>query len=154
MSLAKPDEMSYEELVEEMEKHHNPTPLEIVQRYKFNSCFRKEGESIATYIYLSELLSIAQHCNFCDNLDDMLRDHLVCGVENKSIQKCLLSEVKLTLKKATEIALAMETAEKNAETLQNTDSPGGATCEQRNPVHKLHLSEEGSSQEKNCQGLL
>ena len=123
MSPTKPDEKSYEELVEALEKHYNPTPSEIVQRYKFNSCFRKESESITTY--LSELCLIAQYCNFHDNLDDMLRDHLVCSVGNKSIQKCLLAEVKLTLKKATEIALAMETEEKNTETLQNADSPGG-----------------------------
>ena len=85
MSLTKPDKKSYEELVEVMEKHHNPTPSEIVQRYKFNSCFRKESETIATY--LSELRSIAQHCNFRDNLANMLQDCLVCGVENKYIQK-------------------------------------------------------------------
>ena len=47
----------------------------------------------------------------------------------------------MTLKKATEIALAMETVKKNVETLQNADSPGDATCEWRNLVHKLHLSE-------------
>ena len=32
VSPAKPDEKSYEELVKAMEKHHNPTPSEIVQR--------------------------------------------------------------------------------------------------------------------------
>ena len=58
-----------------MAKHHNPAPLEIVQRYRFNSRSRKEGESIITY--LSELRSLAEHCNFRDNLDDMLRDQLV-----------------------------------------------------------------------------
>ena len=35
VSPAIPDEKSYKELVEEMEKHHNPTASEIVQRYKF-----------------------------------------------------------------------------------------------------------------------
>lgn len=33
VSPAKPDEKVYEELVEEMEKHHNSIPSEIVQRY-------------------------------------------------------------------------------------------------------------------------
>ena len=58
----------------------------------------------------------------------------------------------MTLKKATEIALAMETAEKNAETLQNADSPEGTTCEQRNPVHKLHLSERGQQSGEKLSG--
>ena len=118
----KPDKKSHE-LVAAMAKHHNPAPSEIVQRYRFNSRSRKEGESFATY--LSELRSLADHCNFRDNLDDMLRDRLVCGIENKSIQKRLLAEVTLTLKKATELALAMETAEANAETLQGTSRRNG-----------------------------
>ena len=67
---------SYEELVEEIEKHHNPIPSKV-------QVFKKESKSIATY--LSELCSIAQDCNFCDNLDNMLQDCLVCGMENKSI---------------------------------------------------------------------
>jgi len=37
----------------------------------------------------------------------MLRDRLVCGVEVATIQKRLLAEPKLTLKRATEIAMAI-----------------------------------------------
>ena len=58
----KPDEKTYDELVAAMAKHHNPAPSEIVQRYRFNSRSRKEGESVATY--LSELRSLAEHCNY------------------------------------------------------------------------------------------
>ena len=62
VSPAKADEKFYKELVEAIKKHHNPTSSKIVQRYKFNSCFKKESKSIATY--LSELRSIAQHYHF------------------------------------------------------------------------------------------
>ena len=136
----KPDEKTYAELVAAMANHHNPAPSEIVQRYRFNSRSRKEGESVATY--LSELRSLAEHCNYQNNLDDMLRDRLVCGIENKSIQKRLLAEAALTLKKATELALAMETAEANAETLQSTSSRGGAQ-ELRQPVLRMQSTQRG-----------
>ena len=43
----------------------------------------------------------------------MLRDHLVCGISDKAIQRCLLMEAALTLKKALEIAQGMETALQN-----------------------------------------
>ena len=142
----KPDEKSYDELVAAMEKHHNPAPSEIVQRYRFNSRSRKEGESIATY--LSELRSLAEYCNFRDNLDDMLRDRLVCGVENKSIQKRLLAEARLTLKKATELALAMETAEENAETLQSTSSRN----ELKQPVLRMQSNPRGGGHSVNNAG--
>ena len=130
----KPDEKAYDELVAAMAKHHDPAPSEIVQRYRFNSCSRKENESVATY--LSELRTLAEHCNYHDNLNDMLRDRLVRGIENKSIQKRLLAEATLTLKKATELALAMETAEANAETLQSTSSQGSEQ-ELRQPVLRM-----------------
>ena len=50
ISPAKPDAKSYEQLVEAIKSHHNPTPGEIVQCYRFNSCFHKESESIAKYL--------------------------------------------------------------------------------------------------------
>ena len=99
-----------------MEKHHDPVPSEIVQRYKFNSRVKKPEESVS--MYLSQLRSLAEHCNYGTKLDEMLRDRLVCGIEVPAIQKRLLAEPKLTLKRATEKAMAMETAEKNTETLK------------------------------------
>ena len=113
-------ELSYKELVAAISKHHNPTPLEIIQQYKFNTWTRHPGELIATFT--AELHSLAIFCNFGDSLDDMLRDRLVCGIRDTHIQRRLLAETKLTLKKATELALVMEAAVKNAQTLQSTPS--------------------------------
>ncbi len=47
---SKPGDKPYLELVEAMKKHHNPVPSEIVQRYKFNSRFRGDSESVATFV--------------------------------------------------------------------------------------------------------
>ena len=44
----------------------------------------------------------------------MLRDHLVCGVNHKGIQRRLLSEKDLTYKKAHEIAITLEAAAKGS----------------------------------------
>ena len=46
----------YEELVDAMKQHYNPKPPFIVQRYKFNCQFWKEGELVAQY--LSELCAL------------------------------------------------------------------------------------------------
>ena len=63
VSPAKPaaGDKSYEELVRVMAEHHNPTPSEIVQRYKFHSRFRQQGESVAMFV--AELRSLAEFCN-------------------------------------------------------------------------------------------
>ena len=59
----------------------------------------------------------------------------MCGIEVPAIQKRLLAKSKLTLKKAMEIALAMETVEKNAETLKEEASGEGSSHESRQPIH-------------------
>ena len=64
-------------------------------------------------MYLSELRVLAQWCKFGDTLDDMLRDRLVCGVNEETIQRRLLAESGLTLKKALEIAQGLEAAARN-----------------------------------------
>jgi len=62
-----------------MKNHTNPRPSEIVQRFKFNSRVRIPDESIASYVVA--LRQLTEHCNFGDQLDEMLRDRLVSGVK-------------------------------------------------------------------------
>ena len=50
----------------------------------------------------------------------MLRDRLVCGINNHQIQKRLLAEPDLKYQKAVELALAMESASKNVGDLHMT----------------------------------
>ena len=49
----------------------------------------------------------------------MLRDRLVCGIDNSQIQQWLLAEPNL-MHKAVEISLAMESADRKAKDLQKT----------------------------------
>ena len=109
---AKPGDKPFEELVTE---HYSPQPSIIVQRFKFHSRYRKQGESIVCYI--ADLRQIAKLCEFKDALNDMLRDQLVCGVNDRAIQRRLLSESALTLKKAFDTAQCMESASRDIQEL-------------------------------------
>ena len=120
-----------------MKRHHNPTPSEIVQRYRFNSRFRKGGESVVQYI--AELRALAEFCNYDTSLDDILHDRLFCGIEDPPVQRRLLAEERLTFKKAADIALAMETAAKNAETLQRSTTYMGDA--RKAFLHKVQTGE-------------
>ena len=55
----------------------------------------------------STLLSYgsSQNCDFKEYLEEALCNRLVCGLQNKVIQRRLLAEENLTLKKAQELAL-------------------------------------------------
>ena len=69
-----PGEKSYVDLVRVMTDHHCPPPSEIVQRYRFHTRFRQQGETVATYV--SELRALAQWCNFGESLD--IGIHYLC----------------------------------------------------------------------------
>ena len=86
---------------------------------------------------MSELRSLAEHCNYGPTLDQMFWDRPVCGIKDDNIQHRLLSEDKLTLQKAMEIALGLEAASKNAKTLQ------GASVGTLPEVNKLTSSKQG-----------
>ncbi|XP_049325965.1 uncharacterized protein LOC125785828 [Astyanax mexicanus] len=110
LSPTKPGEKTYDELVELLKEHYNPKPSEIVQRFKFNSRNRKPKESVSEYVAV--LRELAQHCNYGDKLTEMLRDRLVCGIEDDRMQRRLLAEAELTYDKALKLAQAIETASK------------------------------------------
>ncbi len=112
---AKVGDKTFAELCTILREHYNPKPSEIVQRFKFNSRVRGDGESINTF--LAELRKLAQHCNYGNQLDNMLRDRVVCGVNDSTIQKRLLAEENLTLVRAMELATSMDLAARNAQQL-------------------------------------
>lgn len=61
---------TFDELVKLVQDHYQPPPSE---RY-----IKIQGKSIFT-----ELQKLAEDCNYGDSLDEMLQDHLVCGVQNE-----------------------------------------------------------------------
>ncbi len=137
----KPSEKSFEELVAVLSEHYSPKPTEVMQRYRFNSRSMKEGESVADYV-AAQLRKLAEFCNYGNSLDKMLRDRLVWGVKDPSIQKKLLSEPDLTLVRAMQIAQSTETAEKNLREMDsNRESESKRGC-------STSRMESGNSMEK------
>ena len=80
---------------------------------------------------MTELRQSTKHCDFGESLNDMLRDRLVCGINDSRIQRRLLSELNLTFQKAYDLALAMEIADKDTQDMQK------ATRFQHSDVHVL-----------------
>ena len=107
----KPSTKNFHTIVELVREHHSPRPSIIVQRFKFNTYMRQPQQSIRNYV--AELKKLSEFCNFGNNLDEMLRDRLVCGVNDKNIQTKLLAEKNLTFSTALEIAQALELADEN-----------------------------------------
>ena len=86
--------------------------------------------------YIAELQHLSQHCEFGSTLNKMLCDRLVCGVKEPKIQQRLLAEPDLSFDKAFELALALESADKNVKDLQSMASP----TINRGATQEAHLS--------------
>ncbi len=62
----KPTDRTFAQIVELVKNHFAPKPSVIVQRYRFNSRVRQQGESVATFV--AELRRLTEHCEFGPSL--------------------------------------------------------------------------------------
>ena len=100
---------SYAGIIEVLMIHLKPTPITIAERFKFYERAQLPGERVNDFI--AALRTLALKCEFAAFLEEAIRDKLVYGTSNSRIRKRLLVERDLTLKKAIEIANALEVVE-------------------------------------------
>ena len=122
LAPSKPQEKTMNELTQTLKRHFEPKPLVIAERFHFHRRNQIATESVSEYV--AQLRGLATHCEFGEFLNDALRDGLVCGLNNTSAQKRLLSEATLTLAKAVEIVQSKEAAEKSSKVFH--EGEGGA----------------------------
>ena len=75
-----PGGIAYYDILVLAQGHFCPKPYVTVQRYKFNSCARGKEESVAKL-----LRHIALYCEYKDSLNDMLRNCLICGINECNV---------------------------------------------------------------------
>ena len=146
-----PDADEYDDIVKRVQDHVRAKPSVILQRFRFNSLNRKEGESVADFV--TELRRLSTDCAFGDTLSDMLRVRLVCGINEEKIQRRLLQEVNLTFEDALRIARAMETAAKNSLEMQQ----GGLTSTATQvplAVHQTSSTRDHTPEKSKCSSCL
>jgi hypothetical protein len=133
---ARPAEKTFTELCETLDGQLAPKPLVIAERFRFHKRNQKHGESISDYCVAIQKLS--EHCKFGTVLNDSLRDRLVCGLLNEHIQRKLLTEADLTYDRAKAIAIASETATRDAEELRK--QPGSEVNKLRSRPTAKHVT--------------
>ena len=140
----KPTEKTYGECKKALAEHFAPKPTEIFQRYRFYTLVQKKDETIPEFV--AKLRQLSDGCKFKE-LDNMLRDRLVVGCRDTTIQRKLLSESELTFEKALNIARAMEIADKDVENLRSIGKLSDA--ETPDELHKIRLQKPKTSQKQN-----
>lgn len=115
----KPSEKSYAEIETLMKEHFEPQPLEIVENFKFHLRKQQDNEKVSEFMVALRRLSI--HCHFGNYLETALRNQFVFGIRNVKIQNRLLEMKDLTLRRAEEIAVAMELSERGGAEMHPSD---------------------------------
>lgn len=96
----------YNAVIQSFKNYCKPMKNETFDRYKFFTRVQQEGESFDHF--LTEVKMLASECNFGDLEESLLRDKIVSGILDLSIQERLLQQSNLTLKKAEEFCRATE----------------------------------------------
>lgn len=85
---------NYKQVVECVTKLFSGVRNSIFDHFKFNSRNQREGETLSDYTI--ELQNLAEHCEFKDFLDTMLRDRFVVGIREAAMKKVLLNKQSAT----------------------------------------------------------
>ncbi len=115
----KPKDKTFREIVSILQAHFEPKPLIIAERFRFQRCVQKPHETVSQYV--ADLKQCASKCDFGASLDESLRDRFVSGIQSEACQRRLLLEEALTFARAFEVALSMETADRDTQQLRKIE---------------------------------
>lgn len=118
-----PTEMTYEEIRLELKKHLAPEPSLATERYKFQCCRQKPGQSVSEFIV--ELQKCASTCKFnepsSDYRKDRLCDQLIFGLSDERLRSKVLAERGVTFDLAVEWLRATEVAASDSKVMSQRE---------------------------------
>ena len=96
-------------IIKELETYAIGQVNEVVERKRFNSRVKADGESIDDF--LTSLRDLSRSCNFCNSCSEsLIRDRIVMGLRSTETVQKLCAEPKLSLAAALSICRAEEAA--------------------------------------------
>ncbi|XP_035220342.1 uncharacterized protein LOC118193371 [Stegodyphus dumicola] len=122
LNLSTGDQGNYEKVLERFEAFTTPRTNVVVERFLFNKRKQEEGELFDCFV--TDLKKLVKSCEFGEQSDSVIRDRIVLGVSDASLQERMLRENNLSLEKAIELGKAAELSKARAQTLRehNVDS--------------------------------
>lgn len=98
LTLEEADKKEYEKVRDAFEKHFICKHNVIYERAKFNKRCQEPGETAEAFI--TAVHKLADHCQYGDLKEEMIRDRLVVGIKDHALSERLQLDSKLTLTKA------------------------------------------------------
>ena len=108
------DKMKVKPICEKFQEYCNPRKNVTFERYKFST--HVQG-SKGIELYITELKTLSQSCEFSTLCDSLIRDRIVYGITSSRLRERLLRETDLSLTKAIDICRATEVSKSQAQQL-------------------------------------
>ena len=99
----------------------------IYERYKFNNRKQESNESIE--VYAAVLRALAATREFGELKDEMIRDHLVCGIADNSVRRKLLQDPKLSPEKCLDICRSADATSAHLKAISGQSSSTGTPAD-------------------------
>lgn len=140
---ALPETKTFDELEKIVKQHLEPRRSEIAERHVFRQRKQATGETVNEY--LQSLKHLAKTCNFADSLEINLRDQFVSGLHQEDMRSRLFAERDLDYKRAVELALALEAADRHAAMAVTSGYGGtGGAGPSAEGIHRVAAAASGS----------
>ena len=99
------------------ESHFIKRQNTIFERAKFNRRVQHKGKSVDDFII--DLYSLAEHCQYRQLHDEMVRDRIVVGIKDSKLSEKLQMDNELTLEKAISLARNSESIKQQQTTVRS-----------------------------------
>ena len=127
LDIPEADLKRYDKVKDKFEQYFVKRRNVVFERAKFNTRVQKEAESVDDFI--TDVYRLAEHCEFSELHNEMVRDRIVVGIKNSQLSEKMQLDRKLTLEKAVSMARQSETVK-----------------QQQAVVREGHTAHEGDSQ--------
>ena len=97
-NLSDEDAKKYKVVKEKFDAHFIKRRNVIFERAKFNMRKQEDGETADSFI--TALYELAEHCNYGNLREEMIRDRLVVGIRDSKLSEKLQLDDALTLERA------------------------------------------------------
>jgi hypothetical protein len=110
------EEMKFKVVVQMFQDYCSPRKNIMFMCHKFFTCKQKDGLSFDEFV--TELKKRSAECEFETLRESLIRDIIICGINNNRLRERRLREPELTLQKTIQIGHAAEETKRHVKELQ------------------------------------
>lgn len=115
-NLSEDSANEFKDVLKAFEEYTSPKKNIVIERFNFNSRSQDPCETFDNFV--TDLRKLVKSCEYETQQDKVLRDRIVLGISDKSLQERLLRSSDLSLDKTIEFCRAAEAGRKQSEAIQ------------------------------------